>query len=313
MEAEVRSKRKTSRKRNLDYVEEPRRQHRTAGLPKKRRAGPRGWPTKFQGKWESTLGTLFVIGNEGFYGDDLQIPLQAKKFLKNITASNDKRNIRGNWRWDRDDETFGRFDIELSEDFKTFEGTWGWRRRICGGGFWRGHRGKSFNLNIEADAPKTVPLIVTPTGQTPGSKSPTFGTLHLRPSQTIDPAMLIYQRQMNAYAIASYPNTQLNADKSQKDGIKQKSESWKDGIKEESDKVKQPEKEKFTKAAVPSVQEDLPTKELETSNSEPEEEEECEKKEANAEEVNKNKEAAAAAASQSTGLVMSPLYLIYSQ
>lgn len=297
MEAKVRSRRSTFRKHYLDLVNDP-------TLAKKRRTGPRCWPTKFQGKWESTLGTLFIVGNEGYYGDNLLLPNQATKFLKNITASEDGKNIRGKWKWECDEKTFGRFDLELSENFSTFDGTWGWGRKRSGGGFWNGHltTGKYFNLNIKPDATEalTAPFVVTPTGTTIGNKNPSFGHLQRQKRQIIDPAMLIYQRQMNAYTMASFPQVQLTADKSQKNGTASK-----------SDPVKQTGRKKFVKTAIESIQVDIPSKEV-RSTSKPVEGGESLKKELTAE-ADKNKEAAAAAAVPSAGVVMSPLVFIYTQ
>lgn len=298
VEVEILKRRRTVKKKNSDYVELP-------VLRKKRRVGPRRKPTKFQGRWESTLGTLFVIGDEGFYGQGLQLPVQANKFLKNITASNDEINIRGRWRWNRDGRTFGRFDIELSDNFTTFKGTWGWGRRISGGGFWTGQRkpGKTYNMKIDAnptEAP-TVPLIVTPTAEN-GRRVTPFGHLRLQQNKAIDPAMLIYQRQMNAYTMASLPRAQLATDKSQNVATDA-----------ERDTLKQPEGKKFGKTAIATTQEDISTKEV-ISNFELIKEDERQKKEASTESENKNKEAAAAAAAiETNGVSMSPLVFIYTQ
>lgn len=294
---EILKRRRTVKKKNLDYVELP-------ILRKKRRVGPRRKPTKFQGRWESTLGTLFVIGDEGFYGEGLQLPVQANKFLKNITASNDEINIRGSWKWNRDDKTFGRFDIELSDNFTTFKGTWGWRRRISGGGFWTGQRkpGKTYNMKIDETPTEaaTIPLIITPTAED-GRRVTPFGHLHLQPHKAIDPAMLIYQRQMNAYTMASLPRAQLTAENIQKVAADA-----------DSDTLKQPQGKKFGKTAIATTQEDISTKEV-TSSFEPVKEDESQKKEASTESQNKDKEAAAMAAIQSTGVAMSPLVFIYTQ
>jgi len=297
VEVEILKRRRTVKKKSSDYVEIP-------ILRKKRRVGPRRKPTKFQGRWESTLGTLFVIGDEGFYGEGLQLPVQANKFLKNITASNDEINIRGSWKWNRDDKTFGRFDIELGDNFTTFTGTWGWGRRISGGGFWTGQRkaGKIYNMKIDenpAEAP-TIPLIITPTAKD-GRRVTPFGHMDLQPHKVIDPAMLIYQRQMNAYTMASLPQAQLVTENFQKVAADA-----------ESHTLKQPQGKKFAKTAIATTQEDISTKEV-TSNFEPVKGDESQKKEASTEAENKNKEAAAAAAIQSTGVSMSPLISIYTQ
>jgi len=282
VEAEIGGRRRRAvKKRSLDFVEMP-------SSRKKRRSGPRGWPTKFQGTWDSTLGTLFVIGNEGFYGQGLRLPVEATKFLKNITASNDEINIRGTWKWNRDHRTFGRFDLELCDNFTAFKGTWGWGRRISGGGFWAGQlqHGKTYHVQMDDNSTTAppVPLVVTPTAAN-CQKVATFGPLQLQPPKAIDPGMLIYQRQMNAYTMASLSQSQLEA---------------------------QPGGKKFAKTAITTIQQDISTKEV-ASSFEPVKEEESQKREAFPDSEVKNEETAAAAAVESTGLAMSPLVFIYSQ
>jgi len=115
----------------------------TSGEPPRKKQKTRLCLRKFQGKWDTTLGTLFVDGCRGYYGDALSDHMVANKFLTNITSSADGNRIRGRWMWASNDHTFGRFEFSLEPGDQCFKGTWGWNRRWKGGGFWNGNRYKS--------------------------------------------------------------------------------------------------------------------------------------------------------------------------
>jgi len=115
----------------------------TSGEPPRKKQKTRLCLRKFQGKWDTTLGTLFVDGCRGYYGDALSDHMVANKFLTNITSSADGNRIRGRWMWASNDHTFGRFEFSLESGDQCFTGTWGWNRRWKGGGFWNGNRYKS--------------------------------------------------------------------------------------------------------------------------------------------------------------------------
>jgi len=113
-------------------------------LKKKRRT--RSYPSKFQGKWHTNLGTLYINGSRGYYGDSLTNWMLANKFLTNITATADGNTLRGKWLWTLNDRVFGKFEFTLVPGHRSFSGTWGWNRRWKGGGYWNGSRFQSISL-----------------------------------------------------------------------------------------------------------------------------------------------------------------------
>jgi len=120
----------------------------TSGEPPRKKQNTRLCLRKFQGKWDTNLGILFIDGCRGYYGDALSNYMVANKFLTNITSSSDGNRIRGRWMWASNDHTFGKFEFSIGSGDQCFTGTWGWNRRWKGGGFWNGNRYKS-KSNLE--------------------------------------------------------------------------------------------------------------------------------------------------------------------
>jgi hypothetical protein len=118
----------------------------TLDEPLKKKQRTRSSPTKFQGKWHTNLGILYINGSRGYYGHSLTNWMLANKFLTNITATADGNTVRGKWVWTLNDCTFGKFEFSLVPGCRSFSGTWGWNRRWKGGGLWNGNRSHSMSV-----------------------------------------------------------------------------------------------------------------------------------------------------------------------
>jgi len=114
--------------------------------------------SKFQGKWDTNLGILHINGNRGYYGVNMSNCTIAEKFIENISANFDGTRIRGRWHWASNDQTYGRFELNLEPSNRYFSGTWGWHRRCKGGGLWKGKRLHSM-LPVKRAEVATEPVV----------------------------------------------------------------------------------------------------------------------------------------------------------
>lgn len=130
----------------------------SATEPPKKKRKIRASATKFQGKWHTNLGILYVNGSRGYYGHNLTNCLSGEKFLTNISANSEGNRVRGTWKWALNDSTFGKCEFILRPDGRSFTGTWGWNRRWKGGGLWNGSRFHSM-LTIKKPVMNVTPAV----------------------------------------------------------------------------------------------------------------------------------------------------------
>jgi len=156
--------------------------------------------SKFQGKWDTNLGILHINGNQGYYGLNMSNSTIAEKFIENINANFDGTRIRGRWHWASNEQTFGRFELNLEPSNMYFSGTWGWHRRCKGGGLWKGKRLHSIMPVNRADV-ATEPVVENNAYATGMYQKGQVG------QGSNNQAMLDYVRRMTARVQYTYSHT----------------------------------------------------------------------------------------------------------
>jgi len=182
-------------------VPSPQGRENMAEPPKKKQRTCAGI-VKFQGKWDTNLGILHINGNRGYYGAKMSNHTIVNKFIDNIVANFDGSRIKGKWHWDNNDQTFGRFELNLEPSARSFSGTWGWHRRWKGGGLWKGKRFHSM-----------VPVKATGITAEPEMKNNSYVTGPLqkdaREQVNHNQAMLDYVRRMTGRVQYTFSHTDI--------------------------------------------------------------------------------------------------------